>query len=102
MDVLSLHLEGPAYDSWKGLTVDKKQDAAAIRAKIRMVFGLLYMGAWLLASVIDQLFSEIGPGETVDVLFEEFKKLVGIVTEGCDAVGQIAVCLLIGHLPSDV
>ena len=95
-DVHSLHLE--TYDSWKGLAADKKQDAAAIKAELRMVFGLQRMEAWSLASSS----RDIGPGETVDVLFEELKKLVGIATEGGDAVGRIAACLFIGRLPSDV
>ena len=97
-DVLSLHLEGPAYDSWKGLAADKKQDAAAIKAELRTVFGLQRMEAWSLASAS----RNVGPGETVDVLFEELKKLVGIATEGGDVVGRIAACLLVGRLPADV
>ena len=97
-DVLSLYLEGPAYNSWKRLAMDKKQDAAAIKAELRMVFGLQCMEAWSLVSAS----RNIGLGETVDILFEELKKLVGIATEGGDVVGQIVTCLLIEHLPADV
>ena len=32
-DVLAMHLEGPAYDTWKGLSVASKQNAAAIKAE---------------------------------------------------------------------
>ena len=66
-DVLSLHLEGLAYDLWKGLAADKKQDAAAIKAELRTVFGLQCMEAWSLALVS----RSVGPGETIDVLSEE-------------------------------
>ena len=61
-------------------------------------FGLQRMEAWSLASAS----RDIGLGETVDVLFEELKKLVGIATEGGNAVGRVAACLLIGRLPSDI
>lgn len=94
-DVMALHLEGAAFDTWKGLSVDKKMNVAAIKAELRAVFGLQRMDAWNLAASL----VPIAPGDTVDVVFEELKKLVGIAAAGGDTEGRIAACLLISRLP---
>ena len=97
-DVISLHLEGAAYDTWKGLSAEKRMDAEAIKAELRTVFGLQRMDAWALATSQGSL----APGDTVDVAFEELRKLVGIAIAGDDTVGQVAACLLTSRLPPHV
>lgn len=97
-DVFALNLEGPAFDTWKGLSADKKTDVAAIKAELRVVFGLQRMEAWALATAPCQ----IAPGDTVDVAYEELRKLVGIASAGDDPVSRVAACLLMGRLPTAV
>jgi hypothetical protein len=97
-DVLSLQLEGPAYDTWKGLSTLQKADAAAIKAELRSVFGLQRMDAWTMAASP----SSMAPGDTVDVAFEELRKLVGIAAAGGDAIDRVAACLLTARLPTHV
>jgi hypothetical protein len=50
-DVLSLHLEGAAYDTWKGLSAANKADTAAIKTELRSVFGLERIDAWSMANL---------------------------------------------------
>ena len=93
-DVLALHLEGPAYDTWKGLSEMQKQSSTAIKAKLRAVFGLQRMDAWNQVASL----GPVVPGDTIDVMFEEVKKLVGIAAKGEDLIGCIAACLLTARL----
>ena len=44
----------------------------------------------------------LAPGDTVDVAFEELRKLVGRAAEGDDAIGRMAACLLTMRLPLHV
>lgn len=97
-DVIALHLEGAAYDTWKGLATERKSDAAAIKAELRTVFGLQRMDAWALAVSP----SSLAPGDTVDVAFEELRKLVGIAAAGDNPVDRVAACLLTARLPPHV
>lgn len=96
--VLSFHLEGAAFDTWKGLSEDGRKDAAVIKAELRSVFGLGRMEAWNLATAS----GTISPGDTVDVAFEGLKKLVGKAVAGDDPVGRVAACLLIARLSPQV
>ena len=93
-DVLSLHLEGAVYDTWKGLLAAGKEDVEIIKA----VFGLQRMDVWMLVVSLGSLTL----GKTVDVAFEEMKKLIGIAAEGDNAIGCLAACLLTMRLPVHV
>jgi hypothetical protein len=97
-DVISLHLEQAAYQTWKGMPDEKKIDAAAIKAELRAVYGLQRITAWVAASSRDPL----EPGDTVDVAFENIKRLVGIAAAGGDTVGRISACILIDRLPAAI
>ena len=97
-DVLSLHLEGDAYDTWKGLSTAAKEDADAIKAELRSVFGLQKMVAWNKATAPVVLTHD----SSVDVAFQELKQLVTTASTGTDTVSQIAACLLVQRLPPNV
>ena len=97
-DILALHLQGAAYDTWKGLSTASRQDAAAIKAELRKVFGMQRMEAWNRVVTLGRL----APCDTVDVAFEEVKKLVGIAAEGEDPIGRIAACIFATRLSPPV
>ena len=96
--VLSLHLNGAAYDTWKGLSAEGKIDATQIKTALRSVFGMQKMDAWMKAVSSGGLI----PGETVDVAFAELRKLLTIVTKGGDVLDTVAACMLMTRLPSRV
>ena len=100
-EILSYHLEGDAYDTWKGLSVTDREDADAIKAELRSVYGLEKMAAWTQATAPVILTH----GESVDVAFQDLKRLVTTAstgTTGTDTVSQVAACLLVQRLPSNV
>lgn len=100
-DAIAMNLSGPAYDTWKNMAAAQQTDATAIKAALRGVFGLRRMDAWHRAAAPGQL----APGSTVDVVYEELRKLVTIATVGdepADPVGRMAACLLMDRLPSNV
>ena len=68
-----MYLEGPAYDTWKGLDTAEKLDPEAIKDSLRDVFGLRRREAWRLASE-----RRIRNGENVAVAAEEIMKNVKI------------------------
>jgi hypothetical protein len=96
--VFSFHLEGAAFDTWKGMSADGQADANAIKVALRTVFGLQRMEAWNLAANTGL----IAPGETVDVAYENIKKLVNIAATGNDPIGRVASCILTARLPLHV
>ena len=96
--VLSYHLEGDACDTWKGLSWKEKEDADAIKAELRSVFGLQKMAAWTQATAPVVL----APGESVDVAFQDLKRLVTTASTGTDTVSQVAACLLVQRLPTSI
>ena len=97
-DVLSLNLEGDAYDTWKGLSAADKEDADAIKAELCSVFGLQKMAAWNKATAPVVL----AHNSAVDVAFQELKRLVTTVSTGTDTVSSIAACLLVQRLHPNV
>ena len=97
-DVLSLHLEGAAYDTWKGMEAAAKSDANKIKAELRSVFGLQIMEAW--RKVMGQ--SPLTPGDTVDVAYAETRQLIRTVAAGGDAADRVAACAFVCRLPSPV
>ena len=42
-DVLALHSEGAAHDTWRGMAADNRTDVAAIKSELRAIFGLQRM-----------------------------------------------------------
>jgi hypothetical protein len=92
-NILAINLEGPAYDCWKGLTSEQRKDASAIKAELRAVFGLQRTEAWV------QAVSQCRMDDKVDVVYEELKKLLRIVTAGHDPIESIATFLLLDRLP---
>ena len=95
-DLLAMYLEGPAYDTWKGLTPAEKSDAKAIKDSLRDVFGLRRREAWRLA-----LERKIKLGENIAVAAEEIMKNVSIACEG-DPLQLAAGLMLFIALPEDV
>ena len=94
--VFSSHLDGPAYDVWKGMDSTEQEDPEKIKAALREVFGLRRMDAWLKASAPVML----APGDSVDVAFQELKRHIKTTTDGADPVSQIASCILLQRLPT--
>ena len=97
-DVIGLHLEGAAFDTWQGLSAAQQADSEAIKAELRSVYGLQRMDAWNLAMSLGPIAS----GDTADVAFEEVRKLVRIAAEGDNPVERIAACLFTTRLPPPV
>ena len=97
-DVLALHLEGAAHDTWKGLPPEKQADVEAVRNEMRAVFGLQRMDAWNRLTTLGTVVS----GDPVDVAFVETRNLVNIAAAGPDSLGRVAACFLTARLPPRV
>lgn len=97
-DVLVLHLEGAAYDAWKGLSSADQADAAKIKATLRSVFGLERITAWAMAVAPTILV----PGEHMDVVFEEIRRFVNIAAAGTNPLDRVAACIFTTRLPQHV
>ena len=93
--VLFSNLDGPAYDVWKGMDDSDQEDTKKIKAALRSVFGLRKMDAWIKATAPMML----APGDCVDAVFQELRRLLKTATAGFDPVNQIASCLLLQRLP---
>lgn len=97
-DVLALHLEGAAHDTWQRMAEDKRTDVAAIKSELRAVFGLQRMDAWNLLSSAGAVL----PGDLVDVVFTEILTLVNTAAAGSNPCGRVAACFLTARLPPRV
>ena len=75
-----------------------REDATKIKAALRAVFGMRKMDAWCRATAPVTLV----PGDCVDVVFQELKRLIKTTTGDSDPVSQIASCLLLQRLPPAV
>ena len=94
--LLSMYLDGPAYDTWKGLPEKDKSDASAIKEALRNVYGLRRQDAWNLA-----IQKKIQPGENVSVAAEDIMKHAKIACKG-DPMQYVAGLMLYNALPEDI
>ena len=69
--VLSMLLDGAAYDTWKNMPEPARKDAAKIKSVLRATFGLRLLDAWR-----EALSTKIHMGDSVDVMAENIRKLV--------------------------
>ena len=71
---LVMLLDGPVYDTWKGLSLDQQRNAKEIKSELRRVFGLGRFDAWLLLGQ-----KKILPGDRLDVSAAEINQLIRTV-----------------------
>ena len=95
--VLSMHLSGAAYDTWKNLRSDQKEDATEIKTALRNAYGLRRSDAWHSA-----LSTKAVMGESLDVVGEKIRKLVRVASSGAnDSMSYISGLILLDSLPRD-
>ena len=94
---LAMNLDAAAYDAWKGMKEEDKDDAGKIKKQLRDTFGMRKSAAW--RAIVSR---RISPGESLDAACEEFHKWVRIVSAGSDPVLAIATAAFIEALPMPV
>lgn len=101
--VLSMHLSGPAYDTWKNLPKADKYNAIAIKVALRTAFGMRRVDAWKVATTTTAM-----PGESADVIGERIRKLVNIATTDqsaggvYDPIDYVSGLLLLDTFPDNI
>ena len=94
---LALHLTGPAFDVWKGMTTDEQKDVEAIKMALRRTYGTTRFAAWR------KLVSyHIKPGQSLDAACEELHKWSRIVTTPSDPAEALATVAFVEALPAQV
>ena len=96
-NIFAINLRGNAYDTWKGLTPEEKEDVDAIKAVLRRVYGLRANVAWQTALSRKTFF-----GDNLDVSGQHIKRLVTIATAGSDPVDRVSALMFFYSLPSNV
>ena len=95
--LMPLFLEGAAYTTWKQLTVEERKDLQEIKGALRRVYGKTKSAAWQEVKGLRLL-----PGEPVDVLADEARRLLSIVV-GKDAPHEELVSVAqLDALPAEV
>lgn len=94
---LAMMLEGPAYDTWSGLSPEGKLDAATIKKELKRVYGPNKITAWRQASN-----KTTGVGENLDVVVAGLKKSVKIALADGDPVDAVTSLLFLEALPKQM
>ena len=93
--LLSVSLDGPAYDTWKGLDESDRRNAEAIKQALRRAFGLRRLDAWR-ALLTRNWRCE----EPVDSQVEQVKRWIDVATAGGDPRSSMGGLVLLEMLPS--
>lgn len=96
-DVLSMYVDGSAYDTWHRLTDEAKSDPSIIKSELRKVYGMRRTEAWQSA-----LSRRIMIGENLDVAGEEILRLLSTATSEANTYDRVAGLILLNALPSNV
>lgn len=94
--LLPLFLEDAAYTTWSQLSESIKGDFKQIRKEFQRVFGLTKLHAW--QNVKELKFF---PGESIDVLVEEIKSSLRVLTED-KPNDHLVAAFLLDSLPQKV
>ena len=94
---LVMLLDGPAYDTWKGLSLDQQRNAKEIKSELRRVFGLGRFDAWLLLGQ-----KKILPGDRLDVSAAEINQLIRTVVGDQDPIDAFCAMTFIHSLPDQL
>ena len=95
--VLPLFLDKAAYATWKQLSVEDKTDLTKIQATLRRVYGLSKVVAWERLKALKWM-----PGDQIDVLADEARKLLNIVCSFKNLSDEIVALTVVDALPKVV
>ena len=96
-DALALKLDGPAYDTWAGLSPLAQAEAEEIKAALRKAYGKSRTDAWM-----GLMSCSLLPDEPVDACAERIKKDVAVALAGSDPKDSVGALVLMGLLPPEV
>lgn len=94
---IPLFLEGAAFSTWKQMDVSEQKDFDKVSAALRRVFGKSKMQAWRELKQIKYCH-----GDSIDVLTEEIKSLLEIVSSGDPVPQEFVALTLVDALPEKV
>lgn len=94
---LAMHLNGPAFDVWKGLDTSAQKKAEEIKKALRNTYGIRRSAAWRSLQTF-----RINAGQQLDAACEELHKLAKIVTSGSDPASSLAALAFVEALPGHV
>ena len=94
---LAVHLEGPAYDTWKGMEASDRTDVEKIKKVLRDTYGVRRSAAWKAMTTY-----RIGTGEQLDSACEQLHKWAKIVTQGTNPASSLAALAFVEALPSHI
>ena len=96
---LTMCLDGPAYDAWKGMKKADQTDAEKIKSTLHSTFGLRRSVAW--RKLIGR---RVSMGESLDTVCEEMHKWAKIVVTAADAdpASTVAMTAFVEALPAEV
>ncbi len=95
--MLPLFLEDSAYATWKQLSEEERSDFEIVKRELRRVYGKSKSAAWQELKALQLL-----PGDSVDVLADEAKKLLGVVIGGDTPHEELVSVAVIDALPPHV
>ena len=94
--LIPLFLDGAAYSTWKQIPTGRN-DLDTVKTALRRVFGKSLATAWRELKELRLL-----PGQSVDVLAEEAKRLLGIIVGNDSPPQQVVSLALIDALPRTI
>ena len=95
--ILSMSLEGAAYDAWKNMHEEDRKNAAKIKTVLRATFGLRRLDAWR-----EALSTKVFIGDCIDVIAEKIRKLVVTSCEDKNPLNRVSGLILLEALPVNV
>ena len=95
--LLSMHLTGLAYDTWKNLSGADKKDATAIKKALRSAFGMRRLDAWRAAQKKKLLI-----GDSIDALGEQISRCLSVSVAGGNTIEYVKGLTLLEALPTNI
>ncbi len=96
-DMLIMQLDGPAYDTWRGLPARQQDEAGCIKAALRRVFGKSRFEAWA-----GMAKDSAAPGEPLAVYAERLRTRAAVALAGGDPADKVCALMVLDTLPVDV
>lgn len=95
--VLVMHLNGAAYDVWKGIPETDKKNVAKIKEVLRNTYGVRRSAAWRAMTAY-----RINAGQQLDSACEELHKWAKIVTAGKNPAATLTAVAFVEALPGHI